>query len=412
MPRKKLSLMKIVIVDPIFKASRLYYSKLAAQAANRLGYKPTILARNFSKTNHYFETMKDIDHDLFETCELPEDFWYGKIDSEQTFSLLEKIDSLSRDNDLIVYFSGLNELWPTFLDVAEEHFSHLTNVNMIFVEYHPEYLLNVRKRVWAKGLTGKIKQYMRLLKHKRKIATRITKFSKIFTNFKLIILDERVKSKKYSDIPVPLRNNIIINCDPAPFSHSDIGSAQTDNIVILSVGTQSRRKGLVQLIRLAELETIKALPVTIKIVGRLDKDTSFLKKRIAKADNINFHEGYFSDADISEFYQNSDYIILPYARSFTSSSGVLANAVAANRPVLSSDHGLVGHRVAENNLGYTFPFESIPVLEENIIRLVRDFTTDKKDYTQFQRSSEKFLKTMSEETHVNTLIETFKNSGA
>jgi glycosyltransferase involved in cell wall biosynthesis len=281
--------MKIVIVDPIFKASRLYYSTLAAKASNQMGYKPVVLTRNYSNTEHYVEMMEKVDHDLIEICDLPEDFWYGKIDASQLTLVFRQIEIMAADDELIVYFSGLNEIWPEIVDVVKKQFASLSNVHMIFVEYHPEYLLNIGARIRASGLLHYLKQYVRIFKHKQIQLQRFRELDKASFSYDIIVLDERIHEKRMGAIPRFLKSKVHVNCDPAQSPLlSTVTTVVKDSITLLSVGLQSRRKGLVQIIRLAELAKIQSLPIRIRIVGRLEKDTEFLRSRIASASNIEF----------------------------------------------------------------------------------------------------------------------------
>lgn len=88
------------------------------------------------------------------------------------------------------------------------------------------------------------------------------------------------------------------------------------------------------------------------------------KAMIVNILTINWHEGYFPEEDIQRFYAESDYVFLPYTPSFTASSGVLAYATSFKKPIISTNHGLIGYKVKHYGLGYTYKYNSIHQLSK------------------------------------------------
>ncbi|MEM6761235.1 MAG: polysaccharide pyruvyl transferase family protein, partial [Pseudomonadota bacterium] len=61
------------------------------------------------------------------------------------------------------------------------------------------------------------------------------------------------------------------------------------------------------------------------------------------------------EAEVRRTYRDAHYVCLPYAANFEGSSGVFSNAVAFEKPVIATDHGVLGERVRRHGLGLTYP---------------------------------------------------------
>jgi hypothetical protein len=61
---------------------------------------------------------------------------------------------------------------------------------------------------------------------------------------------------------------------------------------------------------------------------------------------------FVPEAEFMECFAASDWVLIPY-RGFRFSSGILANAIGAGRPVIAGESGLVGRWVRERGLGMT-----------------------------------------------------------
>lgn len=60
--------------------------------------------------------------------------------------------------------------------------------------------------------------------------------------------------------------------------------------------------------------------------------------------------GYIPEADVKAYFQLADVVLAPYQRH-VGMSGILLQAAAANKPVLSSDYGLMGELIRQYGLG-------------------------------------------------------------
>lgn len=131
-----------------------------------------------------------------------------------------------------------------------------------------------------------------------------------------------------------------------------------DRMIFLHLGSAERRKGL---------------PDTLEVFGRLNAapDTAWprlpLLLRVGSNDRLSAAErsqldeligqGWASSvesfvpaAELMEYFAACDWVLIPY-RKFRYSSGILANAIGARRPVVAYDYGEVGRAVGTEGLG-------------------------------------------------------------
>jgi glycosyltransferase involved in cell wall biosynthesis len=84
----------------------------------------------------------------------------------------------------------------------------------------------------------------------------------------------------------------------------------------------------------------------------LEKERAFIR---AQSERITHIDRYLNECEIRALYEASDYVLLPYTTDFSGSSGVLATAAATGKPVITTNHGVVGMRTTTYGLGYTYP---------------------------------------------------------
>lgn len=81
------------------------------------------------------------------------------------------------------------------------------------------------------------------------------------------------------------------------------------------------------------------LVIAGSVASARDKPYSFYRQLAAEtgvAERVVFLEGFVSDQDLADYFEGTDFVLLTYASSFHSQSGVLNVAARARRPVLAS----------------------------------------------------------------------------
>ena len=75
------------------------------------------------------------------------------------------------------------------------------------------------------------------------------------------------------------------------------------------------------------------------VASAKDKPFTFYREladKMGVADRCRFFEGFVSDTDLGAYFAGTDFVLLTYASSFNSQSGVLNIAARARKPVLAS----------------------------------------------------------------------------
>ncbi|WOO39679.1 glycosyltransferase [Rubellicoccus peritrichatus] len=159
----------------------------------------------------------------------------------------------------------------------------------------------------------------------------------------------------YPNLPIQLI------CDPAAFpklpAKSEARAALKvpgDKIALLHFGVYAKRKGLGLL-----LEALEECPAREKFfllrAGKAPTDAPEAEKVKALANTgLALSLDYFVDSETeAKLYAAADIVTLPYLSHY-GSANLLSAAAAAQRPVLASDHHLLGRQVKDNKLGWRF----------------------------------------------------------
>lgn len=186
-------------------------------------------------------------------------------------------------------------------------------------------------------------------------------FKKLYTEnwwSRISVLDPQVAvtaKSLYPNLPIKL------TCDPAEFPNlPDKASVRTAlnvpncKIALLHFGVYAKRKGLGLL-----LEALEQCPSREKFfllrAGKAPADAPESKKIKALVNSGQaLSLDYFVDSETeAQLYAACNIVTLPYLSHY-GSANLLSAAAAAQRPVLASDHHLLGRQVKDNKLGWSF----------------------------------------------------------
>ncbi|MGF1495726.1 MAG: glycosyltransferase family 4 protein [Elainellaceae cyanobacterium] len=127
--------------------------------------------------------------------------------------------------------------------------------------------------------------------------------------------------------------------------------------VALIFGALTRRKGVPKLLEaIAQLSPNEAQKLCLLLIGEsnisedLDNQITGIMQRLP-AQIICRYE-FVPEADVSAYFQLADIVLAPY-QQHVGMSGILLQAAAAGKPVLSSNYGLMGELVTRYQLGLT-----------------------------------------------------------
>ncbi len=121
-----------------------------------------------------------------------------------------------------------------------------------------------------------------------------------------------------------------------------------DEKIFLHFGVANPRKGLRDAID-AWLRLGPDAPLLLRAgMTRADEVAAFAP--LADSGRGILHDWRIPDERLGDYFSACDWVLLPY-RQHEGSSGLLAAAAAAGRPVIAADHGVIGARVREAGLG-------------------------------------------------------------
>jgi glycosyltransferase involved in cell wall biosynthesis len=195
----------------------------------------------------------------------------------------------------------------------------------------------------------------------------------------LLVMDERV----YAKPAIHKKYNLAFLPEPWEGEFGKISKNDSRNMVglpkdeflFLLIGKQNKRKGLVELLKAIKYDLSILNKSKFLIYGRIEDEikteVATLMKELPK-DKVILNETFIDENELAYYYNGCDCILLPYAKSFQFTSGVLTRATASKVPVIASDHGVIGYRVKTNKLGFTYKSGNYKSLSRKLDIMIRD----------------------------------------
>lgn len=158
---------------------------------------------------------------------------------------------------------------------------------------------------------------------------------------------------------LPLADPIqVVKVDPGEVRALKAASCiPSERKVVLFFGDLSLRKGLLNLLEaLWALKPEEARQICLVVAGRLhpadeQRINQALHDFSARSQvQVVTHLGYIPEHKVAVFFHTADLVAAPYLNHI-GMSGILLQAAAATRPVITSDYGLMGQMTREFGLG-------------------------------------------------------------
>ena len=139
----------------------------------------------------------------------------------------------------------------------------------------------------------------------------------------------------------------------------------TDKTIISMIGSMEKYKGVDILLK--SLRNVKN-PFFLILAGNLKEymEEEILELIAPYKDNVLFLNGYVDDEKFIRLICASNYIMVPYRKSFEATSGPMTEAIRCGIPIIASDFGNVGFLTHKYNLGYLFEAENTRSLTNTI----------------------------------------------
>ncbi len=154
-----------------------------------------------------------------------------------------------------------------------------------------------------------------------------------------------------------------------------------DRQVFLLFGVLTERKGVNQVLEaIAQLPPTQAQKLCLLLVGPAQpEDRANLEARIAELQQtspaqIRLAVTFVRDEDIQNYFELADVILAPYQRH-VGMSAILVRAAAAQKPVLSSDFGLMGQMVQRHQLGLAVDSTQAEAIASALLQFLQSTTT-------------------------------------
>ncbi len=148
--------------------------------------------------------------------------------------------------------------------------------------------------------------------------------------------------------------------------------------VFLLFGTISERKGIHQLLEaILMLEPDMCQKICLILVGRVvESDRVRMQNLLEKISQtlpvqIITETRFVTEREIQLYFQIADVVLAPYQRH-VGMSGILVRAAAAQKPVLSSDYGLMGEITRLYELGLTVDSRFPKEIAQGITQMLRE----------------------------------------
>ena len=139
-----------------------------------------------------------------------------------------------------------------------------------------------------------------------------------------------------------------------------------DKTLFLHLGVPDPRKGLLDAIH--AWRDLADLPAAMLVrAGVMAPDQADAMRPLVHDGRAIARAGRIPDDDMDVYLRATDWLLMPY-RNHEGSSGLLAGAAAAARPVVTADYGVVGRLTKDSGLGIVYPHLSLPGLTDAIRR--------------------------------------------
>jgi glycosyltransferase involved in cell wall biosynthesis len=183
------------------------------------------------------------------------------------------------------------------------------------------------------------------------------------------------------DVNPELRKRVVVVPDPCEpladcFSIQEARARLVlpiDKVILLFFGGLRWDKGIdILLTAFAELDE----DVVLVVAGQEDyvtaREIDVYQKGLRNPRALVARIGYIPSDEERLYFIATDAVILPYRMMFRGTSGVLQNAVAAQKPVIATDVGEIGELVRRYSLGLVAEPESPDALREGIRQFIKN----------------------------------------
>lgn len=153
--------------------------------------------------------------------------------------------------------------------------------------------------------------------------------------------------------------------------------------VLLALGGTRYDKGLDLLLK--ALKDVKE-PFFLLIAGKEEdiKETEIRNLSLEYDKKVKLILKFLSDEEFGMALSASDFVVLPYRKTFDGASGPLGEGVAYDKVIIGANHGSLGQLIEKNHLGYTFQSEDIESMTKVISKALKSTYCKDAEYRKYQ----------------------------
>lgn len=303
-----------------------------------------------------------------------------KLEFKNFLNIFEDLDG----EKIFIFYTGSLTHAILFLDIIEEN---KININIHINLFREHFNLNYIKENKTKILNDilKIKENDNI-----KLYIDSDELNKEFKNILNITFD-RWPMFPITNFNVPINNSLLNKKD--------------DNLKIVFPGNLRLEKGFDLSIKVANSLSKVGYSTFIRVTYTNVKDQRIKDLVQNISNNVNIIEGILTEEEYLILIKLSDIIVLPYKVSEfkTRTSGLMADAIYLNKPVVAAKNTYMGNIIEKYNNGVVYDTENEEELENAIKKL-------SKNYNYYLDNAKKCAKEWLKENNVNKLIEIFNIS--
>ncbi|WP_146901172.1 glycosyltransferase family 4 protein [Adhaeribacter aerolatus] len=308
-----------------------------------LVYGAIVQKRNANYTREELQAYCDKHNIIFEGYQMK----YNLKDPRCLFTFLECIANIRKHKPEVIYLVAFDNIYFSLCSL-------LLNRTKTIIALHDV--------VFHSGTS-----FLFVLKLSRWITMTYFRNFQVFSREQFKIFKRLFPRKQVNFIPLPLKD----------FGNGNLNINKSKKVIqFLFFGNVLFYKGLDILLKAVNnlVEEKSAPPFTLVIAGRSDNWETEYEPLILYPEIVKKHIRFIGNDEVANFFQNADYLVLPYRDA--TQSGPLKIAFHYNIPVIASDISSFKEEVVSGVDGYLFKTGDVEDLKQTLLQSLNKHQTD------------------------------------
>lgn len=320
---------KVMIITMSTYGGIIHYTSQLANNLHIAGAEITILAPRGLSKNNFVDNIKIIEMDVGNNIK------NLIINSLNLKNIFKYIKMIHQENPDVIHCIEEWNLWLGFILFFIKKFPIITTIH----DVNPHY-------------------------GTRKIDKNIAKYFHIKFSDSLIVHGSNAKA----ELKTNKECHIIPHGDYSFFTKFKKGNIVEEKNTVLFFGRIEEYKGLIYLIE--AINRISEYLPDIKLIIAGSGEFSKYEKIMKNEKNFEVHNRFIADEEVPNFFQRSNFVILPYIEG--TQTGIIPIAYAFKKPVIVTDVGSIPEVVENGKTGFIVPHKNELELEKAIMKLLQN----------------------------------------